>query len=108
MPLPFPDKFFSRFLIRKLPVPFPRSESPDLFSVTINMFVGIIDLKVTVIVQRALTNAAKITTKNTFQKELIVLAQLICKNYKTISLQSKFSRKQGQTTGGNITKKMFW
>ena len=36
----------------------------------------------------------------------------LCKNYKTISLQSKFlrmfSRKQGQTNGSNTTKKMLW
>ena len=50
--------------------------------------------------------------KTNFSK-IIVLAQFIfCKNYKTISFQSKFLRmfscKQGQTSGSNITKNMFW
>ena len=38
----------------------------------------------------------------------IVLAQLICKLYKTIKFLRMFSCKQGQTGGSNITKKMVW
>ena len=49
--------------------------------------------------------------KTTLQKELF-WHNLFCKNYKTISLQSKFlhifSCKQGQTSGSNVTKKMLW
>ena len=57
------------------------------------------------------TIAAKILTKNTFQKELF-WHNKFCKNYKAISLQSKilrmFSCKQGQASDSNIAKKMFW
>ena len=54
--------------------------------------------------------AARIITTNTLQKH--VLAQFTCTNYKAITLQSKFLRmfsyKQGQTSGSNFAKKMFW
>ena len=50
LPFPFPEKLFSELFIRKLPFPFSRSESLDLFSVTLKMFVGTTYLEVTITV----------------------------------------------------------
>ena len=58
-----------------------------------------------------MTSAAKIITNLLLQK-IKVLANYGCKNYKKSLNKAKFllmfSSKQGQASGSNIAKKMFW